>query len=261
MKLRADDWLPLVEVTAELAPRSRHWLHCAERYACIESTQRALLAAPSVDRRLLWAARQTAGEGRVHRSWISPDGASLAFSLGIARDQPLALLRGLSVAVGVGLVDALAPFATQPLQLKWPNDLLSGGRKCGGVLVSLRSTVPPVEAVIGVGLNLWPDARFETVEPLPGALREHADPRLAVALMARAVDALIDVLSSDGLQPWLERFDEHDAWRGCELNLRIGGGVIVGRSRGIDRDGALRLRLPDGSERSFDAGECSLRLA
>ena len=107
---------------------------------------------------LLVAEAQTAGRGRLGRSWASQPGVSLTFSLGL----PLAPAdwSGLSLVVGVSVAQSLHP----QLQLKWPNDVWLQDRKLGGILIETATTKattpgpagPGRQVVIGVGLNLAP---------------------------------------------------------------------------------------------------------
>ena len=119
------------------------------------STQADALAAPPPLQgcALFLAEHQTGGQGTQGRAWISaPAEASLALS--IARRFPLAtpMLSGLSLVTGIAVAEALGD---ERIGLKWPNDLLAGGRKLGGILVNLRAAPDShCEAVVGIGLNL-----------------------------------------------------------------------------------------------------------
>ena len=105
---------------------------------------------------LLVALEQTAGRGRMGKTWVSEPGASLTFSMGL----PLrpAQWAGLSLAVGVALAEALAgllpPAQRGALQLKWPNDLWLHGAKLAGILVETAHTTAGPCVVVGVGINV-----------------------------------------------------------------------------------------------------------
>ena len=107
---------------------------------------------------LLAAVAQTAGRGRMGKTWVSQPGDSLTFSLGV----PLrpAQWAGLSLAVGVALADSLAcllPAALRPaLQLKWPNDLWLHGAKLAGILVETAHTAQGMQAVTSAEISVRP---------------------------------------------------------------------------------------------------------
>ncbi len=110
------------------------------------------------------AYRQTAGRGRQGRSWYAEPGHALTFSLACVLPRPLAGLTGLSLAVGVALVEALralpglAPADAARIGLKWPNDILLDQGKLAGILIETAwSTQAASAAVIGIGLNVRDD--------------------------------------------------------------------------------------------------------
>ena len=242
-------------------------------FAEIDSTNTWLLDRGFADQpappRLAVAAVQHAGRGRRGRSWIAEPGSSAAFSLSFEREGSAPPAPGLSIAVGCAIADALLPHCPA-LALKWPNDLLRAGRKCGGILIETRTgragDRPILRAVIGVGLNLRaprdPDALI--TQPA-GGLFEDDQPGLAVeALIALAAGAVFDAWSAhgrDGLAPFVDTWSRLDAWHGRQVELSDGGRVVArGQSLGIDADGALRV-LGEAGERRMIAGDLSLRTA
>jgi BirA family biotin operon repressor/biotin-[acetyl-CoA-carboxylase] ligase len=131
------------------------------------------------------AYRQTAGRGRQGRNWYAEPGRALMFSLACVLPRPLAGLTGLSLAVGVALVEALrglpglAASDAARIGLKWPNDVLLDQGKLAGILIETAwSTEAASAAVIGIGLNLHDD------EALASALASAPAPDLAADLAA-----------------------------------------------------------------------------
>lgn len=209
-----------------------------------------------------WVAEaQTAGRGRQGRAWTAARGESLLFSVLVrtscspARLPPLALVAGLAArdaaARALGAADAPT--------LKWPNDVLVGGRKLAGVLVESLVAGSRVEAVIvGVGLNVHTRA-------FPGELAERATSlaQLGAASPDRA-ELLADVLAglerdllpacARGLALVHARLAAADALRGA----RVRGDIGEGRAEGIDDDGRLLVRGDDGVLRRWTAGEVHL---
>lgn len=203
---------------------------------------------------LLVAERQSAGRGRLGRSWHAEPGAALTFSL--ACPCTAAPLDALSLAVGTVLAEALDP-ERRGLQLKWPNDLWWQQRKLGGVLIETVSQgSTPRAVVVGVGLNLLAPA----VDQPSAGLRE-LDPRwtapLALAAVVPPLAALLDGWLGFGAD-LQSRFGARDGLKG--LSLRAEGGLF-GVAEGVDTDGHLMLREAHGGLRLLRAGEVRLERA
>ncbi|WP_343070922.1 biotin--[acetyl-CoA-carboxylase] ligase [Sphingomonas sabuli] len=196
---------------------------------------------------------QTAGRGRQGRSWITRPGNFFGSTLVVLRagDPPP---QSLSLAAGLALIEAAeTAVGGQPLQLKWPNDLLLGGAKLAGILLERHGD----RVVIGFGVNL---ADAPAVE---GRALAHLDGRIApqafAPLLAGAMSRMLGLWRSSEpdlfAQAWLAR--AHSV--GTQIAVHSGDAERVsGRFDGIDADGTLRLRLPDGTVRKVHAGDVEL---
>lgn len=221
-----------------------------------ELMRRAEGGAPSGT--VLVAERQTAGRGRMGRSWFAAPGASLTFSL-LWRFAPGTLPHGLSLAVGVALAEALEGMGATGLALKWPNDLLRDRRKLAGTLVELVPGAPHA-AVIGIGVNLrLPQDMPEDVRALAAAL----DPATSRdELLARLLASLHGVLTEFGghgflalRDRWLARCGHRDT---AVRILSEFGPPLQGHCIGVDVDGALLVETAVCVQRIL-SGEVSLR--
>ncbi len=229
----------------------------------IDSTNTELMRrarAGQLDPVLLVAERQSAGRGRMGRTWSSgdADGAkpgdslpSLTFSLGL----PLAPIdwSGLSLAVGLSVVESLHP----ALQLKWPNDVWLQDRKLAGILIETASVGEVRYAVIGIGINILP-RDGKGLSTLPAALCELLPDADAPATLARVVAPLVHAIrrfETEGFAPLRKTFHLRDVLYGHELVCSDG---ITGMGRGVDSDGALLLHTPDGLKKITSA-EVSVR--
>ena len=206
---------------------------------------------------LLVAEQQTAGRGRLGRSWSSQAGDSLTFSLGL----PLAPMdwSGLSLAVGVSLAESLHA----RVQLKWPNDLWLADRKLAGILIETASFGEGGEArryaVIGVGINIaerdgaglsTPPAWLREVLPDAGA----GDALLRVAApLVQAVQAF----ETFGFAPFQARFNARDALRDRAVVLSDG---TAGTAHGTSETGALLVHTSRGMT-TVTSAEVSVRPA
>ncbi len=214
----------------------------------------------------LWviADRQTAGKGRAGRAWMS-DAGNLQASLVLAPNCTVARAAELSLVTGVAVIDALKRVAPNlSPRLKWPNDILVGDAKMGGILVESTSTRAEFIAVIGVGLNLASvpqgldrpatslSAQYPSIQSAPSPLE----------MLAFLAEAMHDwqLRWEQGFAPvraaWLERAGR----LGERLSVNAGAGPVEGAFAGLDDGGALLLRLASGETRRFTFGDVSLVL-
>ncbi|WP_395823744.1 biotin--[acetyl-CoA-carboxylase] ligase [Collimonas sp.] len=213
---------------------------------------------------LLAAEMQTAGRGRAGRSWLSAPSAALTFSLAWPFSVPLQALVGLPLAVGVTIAETLADFGVA-VQLKWPNDVLYGGRKLAGILIE-TATAPDqqVWAVIGIGLNIALSEQLQQQigsrsANLPPAAAQDRDLLLAALLTALARN--MQQFASAGLADFVERWNRLHAFAGQQvLILDQGKTLHQGVALGIDHIGRLLLQTEPGSTPiTVMAGDISLR--
>lgn len=220
----------------------------------IDSTNTELMRrarAGQFDPVLLVAERQTAGRGRMGRSWESEVGASLIFSLGLPL-QPTDW-SGLSLAVGLAVVESLHP----ALQLKWPNDVWLHNRKLAGILIETASVGDMRYAVIGVGINITVRDAAGLRTP-PAALCELWPDVDAPAALARIAPLLVQAVhrfERDGFAPLRAAFHARDALYGRELVASDG---VSGLARGVDAQGALLVQTPAGLKK-ISSAEVSVR--
>lgn len=210
---------------------------------------------------LLVAERQTAGRGRLGRTWLSAERGttlpSLTFSLGL----PLAPAdwSGLSLAVGVSLAETLHP----QIQLKWPNDLWLGERKLAGVLIETASFgeagAARRYAVIGVGINIAaPPAAGLSVPP--AGLDELLPGLAAGAVLSRVAAPLVQAVQAFetfGFAPFQARFNARDVLRDRAVVLSDG---TAGTAHGASEAGALLVHTAGGMK-AVTSSEVSVRPA
>ncbi|WP_323143222.1 biotin--[acetyl-CoA-carboxylase] ligase [Massilia phyllosphaerae] len=218
----------------------------------------ATLSAPL----LLIAEHQTAGRGRAGRSWLSAPGHSLTFSLAWRFEGGLPALTGLPLAVGTALAETLGRLG-QPVQLKWPNDLLKDGDKLAGILVETQAAAAGTWAIVGIGLNLaMPDeleARIgRPVAAVPWLARMDRD-----ALMAALLDGLAQALqafAATGFAAFSARWNLLHAYQGQPVTIVDRGEVLhEGLAAGVDDGGRLLLDTEAGRI-AIVAGDVSLRV-
>lgn len=197
---------------------------------------------------LYLAEQQTRGRGRRGNGWFSAPGEALTFSVLLRPERSAAELGGVTLALGLGVRDALIARTTSPIQIKWPNDVLISGKKVAGLLVETQVRAARVEAVVvGLGLNVTGRDFPPELQPiatsllLAGASETEREPLLAdlLAAMSRRFDSYV----SQGLASMLDELRRHDALSGSRI--RVDG--LTGVARGIDDQGALLVeRASDG---------------
>ena len=220
---------------------------------------------------LLVAEHQTAGRGRLGRTWKSVPGGSLTFSLAL----PMRMddWSGLSLAVGVALADALEPDAVPGhprIGLKWPNDLWlmstldnspGVGVKLGGILIETVAAGAQRLAVIGIGLNVLPQEPAEAGTTEFGSLQEFEPQTTAPALLERVALPLVKALKlfeREGFNAFAERYAARDLLRGQPIRTTLAD-VPEGVAQGVSNDGALLVQTSAGLQR-ISSGEVSVRL-
>lgn len=217
--------------------------------------------------RALLAEFQHNGRGRRGRPWVSPYGRSLYLSLAWPFAGGATQLEGLSLAVGTVLAECLQRRGLgDRVGLKWPNDVLVGGRKLAGILIELAGEMDErCVAVIGIGVNgdmgstpgesidqAWTDLRRELGYPL--------DRSLFAAELLSALAVMLPGFSRAGFASLRERWQRFDLCSGREVAVQVGEHTHRGVAEGVTASGALAVTV-DGQRELFHGGEVSLRLS
>lgn len=252
---------------AALLRRQTTPLRALDVLPCVDSTNAALLAQPArAHARAVLADCQLAGRGRRGRVWLAAPGDALCLSLGWRFDAPPASLAALGLAVGAALAVRLQALGLRGHGLKWPNDLLWGGRKLAGILVELRMLPDgAVLAVVGIGLNLRVPPSLlrrldQPVADLRQALGRWPDRERLAAQILHMLCQCLGRYAAEGLVAFLPDWHRYDLIYGQRVVLSGAGAPVCGIARGVDTQGALRLQV-SGELASYASGEVSLRLA
>lgn len=204
---------------------------------------------------------QTAGRGRMGRTWHSGLGNSLTFSLLWSFDRGLNALSGLSLLAGVAIVRALNKQNATGIGLKWPNDIVTGQGKLGGVLVEAQGDMlGPSTVVIGIGLNCAMPATLRHRIGQPATTLEEVCPsmptrnRLLAALLQELALAL-EEFEQGGFSAFRSEWERYHVHQDQAIELQMPDGSLVkGVMRGVDDNGKLCLETSEGF-RLFNAGE------
>jgi BirA family transcriptional regulator, biotin operon repressor / biotin---[acetyl-CoA-carboxylase] ligase len=224
-------------------------------------------APPAGEFDFLTAEYQTAGRGRRARSWFAPPGGAICLSMSWCFASLPRDISALSLAIGVCALRGMAKTGVTGAALKWPNDLVVGSAKLGGILIELRAEAGgPAYVVIGLGLNVALGATMLRQVAASGtqaadlvglgAARPDRN-KLAAALIATIVTGL-EEFERDGFGAFVPEWCAADSLSGKPVVISSDNGSVTGHARGIDSGGALCLQTREGLQR-FVTGEVSAR--
>ena len=205
------------------------------------------------------AAEQTAGRGRLGRTWVAPAGAAMLAS--VLLRVPEAAAPGVPFAAGLSLRDAVAEASGAEALLKWPNDLVIGGRKLAGILVELSGAPADDGAavIVGAGVNLtvgeFPagvdGVSLSEVTPAAPA------PRVLLECWLSHLDRRVSALQQLGLPSLLTDWRRCAAGLGGPVRVSTPSGLVEGVAQDVRDDGALLVRT-DAGVRTVLAGDVQL---
>lgn len=263
----------MTKITAELIARNLQTRRLGrpamvlERTGSTNDVAHEQARAGAADGLLVIAEEQTAGRGRLDRSWWAPPETCLLMSLLLApktvgRTLPLHRAGQLTMCLGVGTIEAIAEVTGVRAVLKWPNDVLAGGRKLGGMLSELSTDGQELDyAVLGLGLNVnidfaAPDVPEDLALAATSLLRETGQSIDRVRLLAAILDHT---------ERWYERVlageSPHEAWAqhldtlGRRVRIALMAGSVVGVAAGVTPEGALLVEDEKGSVQTIWSGD------
>ena len=217
------------------------------------------------DGTVLLAERQLAGKGRLGRRWESPAGVNLYCSVILRPELPpyeapqLTFLSAVAVARAIQITTGLQP------AIKWPNDLLMNGRKVAGLLNEMNAETDRVGFVIlgiGVNLNMQADQFPSDLRtPATSLLLESGAPvsrQSFVVHLLRELDREYRRFQQEGFGPVREEWARYCNAFGREVQVDVGSDSLQGPFVGIDHDGALLVKLPDGRVERILSGDVTV---
>lgn len=211
------------------------------------------------------ARTQTAGRGRLSRSWFASGGASICMSVVVDMPRaPAVLLESATVRAGVAVCRALNAACSQKIFLKWPNDIYSAeGKKIAGMLAELHPNGGGYKMVFGIGINYdLSSCRAEIPAEIAGTIDDIA-PKLSrpltllqtAALAARAIRAELEAAGT----ATLGGFAEFDFLAGRRVDAVAGSRSFSGVAAGINGRGNLLVKISPSETAALNSGEATLR--
>jgi BirA family biotin operon repressor/biotin-[acetyl-CoA-carboxylase] ligase len=214
---------------------------------------------------VVFAESQTKGRGRLGRKWISPERKGLWFSILLRPDLRPQEATQLTVVSATALRRAIQVETGLKPEIKWPNDILVGGKKVAGILTELSAELDRVKHVIlgiGVDVNLSagefpPELRKVATSLKIESGRAISRPDLAAAIL-RELDVDYALTCADQFAVIADEWEEQCATIGSNVTIQIGGRRVRGRAESLDDDGALLVRTEHGRLERITGGDVTL---
>ena len=212
------------------------------------------------------AEEQTAGKGRLGRTWVSPKGENIYFSLLLRPDAAPCHAAALTLVMGLSTAQAIRETTGLPVGIKWPNDVVINHRKVCGILTEMKADPERIDyVVIGIGINVNQTEFTEGISATATSLRLEADMQeidradLLVSVLRHFRENFILYEKTEDLFGLREEYDALLVNRGERVRIEDPKGPYTAVSKGIDATGALIVVREDGTEERISSGEVSVR--
>ena len=241
-----------------LGDRARDFSVCVLDQIDSTNTEAKRRALEGEKRALILAHSQSAGRGRMGRSFYSPEGSGMYFSILMPLEKSLEGCVFLTTAVSVAVMRAIRTLTGKQVGIKWVNDLYWQGKKVCGILCESMSIGEERSVVIGIGINLKSAEFPEELSTIAGSLC--ADEVSSIQMAGEICRELFDFLEAPTSPDWLEDYRKHSLVLGKRITWIEQGIPHVGVAESIRADGALCVRDEKGELSILRTGEISLRV-
>ncbi len=207
------------------------------------------------------AEEQLRGRGRQGRGFVSPPGVGIYLSLLLRPIVEVSRLPPLTLLAAVAAAEALSAATALPVRLKWPNDVEVHGKKIAGILTELVvHPAQPTVVIVGIGINVnttlkqLPPALHSLVTSLALAAGRAFDRPSIIAALLHQLEHYYQTFQQIGIAPILKRWLHYGPILGRQVHFTHDDATHDATVVGLDEDGALRVRLADGSHERLIAG-------
>ena len=208
------------------------------------------------------AESQDKGRGRLGRPWVSPPFLNLYLSVILRPALPPRQASLLTLMAAVATADAVREVSGLLPLIKWPNDILLGGRKVAGLLNELHSGTDRVHfAILGIGVNLNMGGKSFSKEirnvatSLKKELGRPVSRKAFLRVLLQKLEAWYEILLTEGAGPILEAWRDRARIKGRPVRVISSGETVTGLAVDIDRDGNLIIKTGDGHQKRIVAGD------
>lgn len=256
-------------IEKNLSAEAKSLIATLEIHDYLDSTNRYLTdkaQQPFKNAVVCFAEYQSAGKGRKGREWVSTFGSNIYLSILWQFKNGYETINGLSLAVGVAVIDALQTCGIKGLGLKWPNDIYWQNKKLGGILIEVSGGGGnSCHAVIGLGLNFYISAdkaqaitqnwvALDTIMPNATAIRN----RCASMLLNKLLPTIAH-FQQTALASYVQAWQKLDCMYGKNVTVYQGTQLFSGVVQGVDARGLLLLKDNNGAIKKFASGEVSFQ--
>jgi len=198
---------------------------------------------------IICAESQTKGRGRLGRSWVSPKGKGLYFSLILRPKLPPSEVASLTLLCAVAACEAIKNLTGVNVQIKWPNDLLVRNKKLAGILTEMNAETDKVKFVIvGFGINV--NSTKSSLPDVGTSLKNETNKTVSrvklIHEILESIEKWYSLFNKKGLKPVITRWKELSLTLGKRVRVSDPGGKIEGEAINIDEDGGLLIREDSG---------------
>jgi BirA family transcriptional regulator, biotin operon repressor / biotin---[acetyl-CoA-carboxylase] ligase len=234
-------------------------------FCAIDSTNscaRQLAEQGAQEGEIVIAESQTHGRGRLGRLWVSPPYLNLYFSVVLRPQLPPMHAPQITLMAAVALADTVGAFIPVAPVIKWPNDLLVGGKKLAGILAESSCDSERIEFVIlGIGVNLnypaalMPEIIRQRATSIVTLTQGNVNREAFVRRLIQDLDRCYGELEEAGFDALATRWETRFGLRGKKVRVEMTDRILIGKATGIDRDGALLLEDEWGARQRVVAGD------
>jgi BirA family biotin operon repressor/biotin-[acetyl-CoA-carboxylase] ligase len=206
----------------------------------------------------VFAEYQKKGRGRLGRDWVSPKGKNLILSVLLRPLLSPTEASKITLAAAVSVIQTVRKTIGKTLGIKWPNDIVCGHKKVGGILTEMSAEVDRVNfVVVGIGLNINSVAKELPKRSI--SLKEIAGHEVSRVSFARDLLEQLEkdllLLKKGHFEMLAKEWEDFSVISGRRVAARVLGRKIEGEAMGIDKDGALWIRKDDGLQERITAGD------
>jgi BirA family transcriptional regulator, biotin operon repressor / biotin---[acetyl-CoA-carboxylase] ligase len=207
------------------------------------------------------AEEQTAGRGRAGRAWISERSAGIYMSVLLRPELTPAQAPMLTMAAGLAARDAIAAIPGAEVDIRWPNDVLIGGKKVCGILTEMQAEPDRIKfVVVGIGINVNQSKMPAEIEKIATSMRMatgKAESRIEIAVRAlRAFEGYYKQLIAEGPAPLVARFGQVSSYaKGKRIRVSTAQESFIAKTAGLDAAGLLRVTRENGKTETLLAAD------
>jgi BirA family biotin operon repressor/biotin-[acetyl-CoA-carboxylase] ligase len=206
---------------------------------------------------------QKQGRGRMGRTWVSQPEIGIYLSLILRPNFVPMKAPGITFMSAIAVVEALERTLGIKATIKWPNDVMIGGKKVSGILTELKAEMECIHYVIvGIGINVnnkkFPKAFRDKVTSLSLELKENVSRVQLVQTLLHALERWYLITLRDGLERTFDRWRELSCTLNSRVEVNVGDEVLEGIATRLGSDGSLCLKLDSGIEKQILAGDVTM---